>query len=72
MNGSLYLQVMQDRCVDCNECAICRGLSQPGVRADSDRDSVSPEETGAGADPAEGQDPANVKAKEILSQVYQS
>lgn len=22
MNGSLYLQVMQDRCVNCNECAI--------------------------------------------------
>jgi len=22
MNGSLYLQVMHDRCVDCNECAI--------------------------------------------------
>ena len=22
MNGSLYLQVIQDRCVNCNECAI--------------------------------------------------
>ena len=22
MNGSLYLQVMHDRCVNCNECAI--------------------------------------------------
>jgi len=22
MNGSLYLQVMQDRCLNCNECAI--------------------------------------------------
>ncbi|TWT70623.1 4Fe-4S binding protein [Crateriforma conspicua] len=24
MNGSLYLQVMQDKCVNCNECAISR------------------------------------------------
>jgi electron transport complex protein RnfB len=24
MNGSLYLQVMHDRCVNCNECAISR------------------------------------------------
>lgn len=24
MNGSLYLQVMQDRCVNCNECAIAK------------------------------------------------
>jgi electron transport complex protein RnfB len=24
MNGSLYLQVMHDRCVDCNECAISK------------------------------------------------
>jgi electron transport complex protein RnfB len=22
MNGSLYLQVMHDRCVNCNECSI--------------------------------------------------
>ena len=38
MNGSLYLQVMQDRCVNCNECAIAVACpSEAFVRVPADK-----------------------------------
>ena len=38
MNGSLYLQVMQDRCVNCNECAIAVACpSQAFCRVSAER-----------------------------------
>ncbi|WP_236625096.1 ferredoxin [Rhodopirellula sp. SWK7] len=38
MNGSLYLQVMHDRCVNCNECAIARVCpTQAYTRVPSDK-----------------------------------
>jgi electron transport complex protein RnfB len=38
MNGSLYLQVMHDRCVNCNECAIAAACpSRAFQRVSSDR-----------------------------------
>ena len=38
MNGSLYLQVMHDRCVNCNECAIAAACpSRAFQRVPSDR-----------------------------------
>ncbi len=49
-NGSLYLQVMHDLCLDCNECAIARACpthafrrvpaSEPYLRKDADDDSA--------------------------------
>ncbi len=72
MNGSLYLQVMQDLCVDCNECAI-------GVACPSRAFERIPLETpyrmkrqALALIQQKAHDPANVAAREILSQVYQS
>lgn len=31
-NGSLYLQIRQDRCLNCNECAIARGCPGDAFR----------------------------------------
>ena len=72
MNGSLYLQVMQDRCVDCNECAI-------GVACPSRAFGRIPLETpyrmkrqALALIQQKALDPAHVKAQEVLSQVYQA
>jgi electron transport complex protein RnfB len=44
-NGSLYLQVMHDRCVNCNECSIARNCpSQAFIRVPADRPYVSLQE----------------------------
>lgn len=71
MNGSLYLQVMHDRCVDCNECAIA--ASCPTLAFDR-----IPRETPyrvkqqvVGLLRQKAGDPANVPAQEFLRQVYQ-
>lgn len=53
-NGSLFLQVRHDRCVDCNECAIARACPADAFRRvpardphlyKSDIEPVAPEET---------------------------
>ncbi len=71
MNGSLYLQIMRDRCVDCNECAI-------GVSCPSDAFRRIPRDTPymlkqqaltlirQKASSAENQ-----RSREVLDQVYQ-
>ena len=71
MNGSLYLQVMHDRCVDCNECAIA--VSCPSRAFDR-----IPMETpyrvkrqALGLIRQRASDPANLPARELLDQVYQ-
>ncbi len=72
MNGSLYLQVMHDRCVDCNECAI--SVSCPSQAFD--RIPIeTPYRVKQQALPLIRQkaaDPKNVKSRELLTQVYQS
>ena len=72
MNGSLYLQVMQDRCVDCNECAIAVACPSRAFERIPHRDSLSHEESGTGGDTAEGQRSGEREGRELLSQVYQS
>ena len=70
MNGSLYLQVMHDRCVNCNECAIA-------VSCPSDAFSRIPWETPYRLKAQalvllekQDNDPEEPRKHEILSQVY--
>jgi electron transport complex protein RnfB len=52
-NGSLYLQVMHDLCLDCNECAIARACpSQAFRRVPADQPYLRKDEAGDG-EPAE-------------------
>jgi electron transport complex protein RnfB len=71
MNGSLYLQVMQDLCKNCNECAIAVACPSRAY------DRVPMETPYRVKKPAlallrqKASDPANVAAREFLRQVYQ-
>ena len=48
MNGSLYLQVMHDRCVDCNECAIAASCPTLAFDRIPRADALSRQATGGG------------------------
>ena len=72
MNGSLYLQVMHDRCVDCNECAIgvvCPSRAFDRIPLDTP---YRMKQQALAVIRQKAEDPANVKARELLEQVYQS
>jgi electron transport complex protein RnfB len=70
MNGSLYLQVMHDRCVDCNECAIA-------VACPSDAFDRVPRQTpyrlksvALSLVRQKAEKPGGQQARQLLSQVY--
>ena len=71
MNGSLYLQVMHDRCVDCNECAIAVSCPSRAFRPHSDGDPLPCQEAGLGLNATESQRSGERTARELLQQVYQ-
>jgi len=52
-NGSLYLQVRHDRCVNCNECSIARQCPADAFRRVPVDQPYIPKKAGSG-DPAEG------------------
>ncbi len=71
MNGSLYLQVMQDLCVNCNECAIavaCPSLAFDRVPMETPYRLKGQALTLLRQKAA---DPANVATRALLQQVYQ-
>jgi electron transport complex protein RnfB len=72
MNGSLYLQVMHDRCVDCNECAIavaCPSRAFDRIPAETP---YRLKKQALGLIRQKAEDPGQQKARELLSQVYRS
>ena len=71
MNGSLYLQVMHDRCVNCNECAIAvecpsRAFDQIPVETP-----YRMKQQALTLMRQKAKDPNNVEAAQLLTQVYQ-
>lgn len=51
-NGSLYLQVKRDRCVNCNECAVARDCPAQAYRRVSVGDGYLLKHRQAGSEPA--------------------
>ena len=71
MNGSLYLQVMQDRCVDCNECAIAVSCPSQAFERIPMETPYRVKKLALTLIRQKASDPANVESRELLSQVYQ-
>ncbi len=72
MNGSLYLQVLHDRCVDCNECAIAAACPSQAFERIPIETPYRMKRQALAVMRQKAEDPANGKARELLSQVYQS
>ncbi len=72
MNGSLYLQVMHDRCVDCNECAISMACPSRAFERIPMETPYRLKRQALALMQHKALDPANVKARQVLSQVYSS
>jgi electron transport complex protein RnfB len=72
MNGSLYLQVMHDRCVDCNECAIAVACPSRAFDRIPIETPYRLKRQALAIMRQKAEDPENVRARELLSQVYQS
>jgi len=72
MNGSLYLQVMHDRCVDCNECAIAVACPSRAFGRIPAETPYRMKKQALAVVRQKAADPENAKARELLSQVYQS
>lgn len=72
MNGSLYMQVMHDRCVDCNECAIAAACPSQAFDRIPIETPYRMKTQALAVIQQKAADPENVKARELLSQVYQS
>jgi electron transport complex protein RnfB len=69
MNGSLYLQVMHDRCVNCNECAIAKACpSQAYVRLPADRPYLLKQLAFTLLE-AKARDPAHGEARALMNKV---
>jgi electron transport complex protein RnfB len=69
MNGSLYLQVLQDRCVHCNECAIAKVCpTQAFVRVPAERPYLLKQQALA-LMKNKAREPGGDAARELLSKV---
>lgn len=69
MNGSLYLQIMHDRCVDCNECAIAVACpTQAFQRVPAERPYLLKQQALA-LIRQKAQDPAAGPARKLVGQV---
>jgi electron transport complex protein RnfB len=69
MNGSLYVQVMHDRCVNCNECAIAIACpTQAFQRVPSERPYLL-KKTALALIEQKAQDPSAVEARRLIDQV---
>jgi electron transport complex protein RnfB len=71
MNGSLYLQVMHDRCVDCNECAIAVACPSQAFDRIPIETPYRLKNQAMAVIQQKAEDPQNVPARELLNQVYQ-
>jgi electron transport complex protein RnfB len=69
MNGSLYLQVLHDRCVNCNECAIAKVCpTQAFVRLPAERPYLL-KRLAQKLLQQKSRDPARPETRELLSKV---
>lgn len=72
MNGSLYLQVMHDRCVDCNQCAIAVACPSQAFDRIPMETPYRLKSQALAIMRQKADDPQNVKARELLDQVFES
>jgi electron transport complex protein RnfB len=69
MNGSLYLQILHDRCVNCNECAIAKVCpTQAFERVPAERPYLLKQQALALTE-NKARDPDGAQARELLSKV---
>lgn len=71
MNGSLYLQVMHDRCVDCNECAIAVACPSRAFDRVPVETPYRMKAQALALVRQRARDPAQEQARKLVSQVYQ-
>jgi len=71
MNGSLYLQVMQDLCRNCNECAIAVSCPSQAYDRIPTETPYRLKKQALALMRQKAADPANGAARELLEQVYQ-
>ncbi len=71
MNGSLYLQVMHDRCVDCNECAIASACPSDAFERIGIETPYRLKQQALAVIRQKAADPQNSQARDLLKQVYQ-
>lgn len=71
MNGSLYLQVMQDRCVNCNECAIAMACPSEAFRRVPRETPYLLKSQALLLMRQKAAEPANEAARQLLREVYQ-
>jgi electron transport complex protein RnfB len=72
MNGSLYLQVMHDRCVDCNECAIAAACPSRAFGRVPRETPYRMKKQALALIRQKALDPEQGQARALLRQVYQS
>ncbi len=71
MNGSLYLQVMQDRCVNCNECAIAVSCPSEAFERIPLRTPYRLKQQALTLIRQKAAKPDGAEARKLLQQVYQ-
>lgn len=70
MNGSFYLQIMHDRCENCNECAIAKVCpTQAFVRVPSDRPYLLKQQAQSLMENKAGK-PDRSEARDLMSKVF--
>jgi H+/Na+-translocating ferredoxin:NAD+ oxidoreductase subunit B len=69
MNGSLYLQIQHDRCVNCNECAIALVCPSRAFVLGSNERPYRLKKVAYELVVQSAKDPANQSARKLLSQV---
>jgi Na+-translocating ferredoxin:NAD+ oxidoreductase subunit B len=70
MNGSLYLQVMHDRCLNCNECSIAVACPTEAFRRIPADTPYLLKRQALTLVRQKAQDPANREARELAARVY--